>query len=73
MVGCHQSPSEGHLDALGIQPLLNIHHQKMNCLKSRRLQHGRLTLIDTKLVQKDLQYRPSSASGGCCAPAATVK
>ena len=45
----------------------------MNYLKSRRLQHARLTLTGTKLVQEDLQYCPTSASGGCCAPAVTVK
>lgn len=73
MLDWHQSPTEGHLMALEVLPLLKIHHQKMNYLKSRQLQHTRLTLTDIKLVQKDLQYCPTSASGGCCAPAVTVK
>lgn len=29
--------------------------------------------MDTKLVQEDLQYCLTSASGGCCAPTGTVK
>lgn len=53
MPACCQNPGEGLLDALGSQLLLNIHYEKMNCLKPRELQHARSTLVDITLVQVD--------------------
>lgn len=64
---CCQNPGEGLSDALGSQLLLNIHYEKMNCLKPKELQHARSTLVDTTLVQVDVQYCHSCQWGLLCA------